>query len=78
MHSNRFFVDESCKFAIQEFETYSWDPKAQLKGEDKPMKAHDHAMDEIRYALYSHFGKGFVAYGGLDREEGKRWGSAIK
>lgn len=51
----RFFVDPSCKHTIAEFNSYVWDPKAQLRGEDKPLKQNDHAMDRNRYALYSHF-----------------------
>lgn len=51
----RFFVDPSCKHTIAEFNSYVWDSKAQLKGEDKPLKQNDHAMDRNRYALYSHF-----------------------
>jgi PBSX family phage terminase large subunit len=51
----RFFIDPSCKNTIKEFSAYVWDPKAQLKGEDKPLKQNDHAMDRNRYALYSHF-----------------------
>lgn len=51
----RFFVDPSCKHTIAEFNSYVWDPKAQLRGEDKPLKQNDHAMDRNRYALYTHF-----------------------
>lgn len=45
-----------CKNTIREYETYVWDTKAAEKGEDKPKKEHDHAMDAQRYALYTHFG----------------------
>lgn len=51
----RFFIDPSCKNTIKEFSAYVWDPKVQLRGEDKPLKQNDHAMDRNRYALYSHF-----------------------
>lgn len=40
-----------CKNTIIEFSAYRWDPKAQEKGEDKPIKENDHAMDAIRYVI---------------------------
>lgn len=39
-------VDENCKNTIKESELYLWDENSQ---EDKPIKDHDHAMDDIRY-----------------------------
>lgn len=57
LSTGRFFVDRSCKDTIQEFSTYTWDPKAQARGEDKPVKENDHAMDRNRYYIYSRFGK---------------------
>jgi len=53
----RFFIDPSCKHTIQEFNSYVWDPKAQLRGEDKPLKQNDHCMDRNRYALFSYFNR---------------------
>ena len=43
------FFDESCEDAFKEFSSYIWDEEACKKGEDKPVKEHDHAMDQIRY-----------------------------
>jgi hypothetical protein len=34
---------------IREFSSYIWDEKASEHGEDKPVKAFDHAMDSVRY-----------------------------
>lgn len=51
-----FLIDRGCIKTIEEFESYSWDTKAQKRGEDKPIKEHDHAMDRNRYALYSLMG----------------------
>ena len=45
----KIFIDESCTNTIKEFNSYTWDKKAADKGEDKPIKEHDHAMDAIRY-----------------------------
>ncbi len=48
-----YFIDESCTNTHLEYVSYAWDAKAQLKGEDKPLKVHDHACDTDRYALYT-------------------------
>lgn len=48
----------SCKNLIKEFQSYVWDDKSALIGVDKPKKQNDHALDALRYALYTHlFGK---------------------
>lgn len=47
------FIDKSCKYTLNEFESYAWDEKAAEHGEDKPIKQNDHAMDMIRYALFT-------------------------
>lgn len=44
-------VLSKCKNTISEFSAYRWDPKAQERGEDKPIKQHDHAMDSLRYVV---------------------------
>lgn len=38
-----------CVNTIREFGSYVWDEKAADRGEDKPVKDHDHAMDAMRY-----------------------------
>jgi phage terminase large subunit len=40
-----------CKHTIREFGAYRWDPKAQERGEDKPIKQDDHCMDALRYVV---------------------------
>lgn len=40
-----------CKNTIMEFSAYRWDPKGQERGEDKPIKQFDHAMDSLRYVV---------------------------
>lgn len=45
----KIFFDESCEDTFKEFNSYIWDDEACKKGEDKPVKEHDHAMDQIRY-----------------------------
>lgn len=56
LNDGRFYVDPSCRQTTREFSGYVWDAKAQKRGEDKPLKQNDHAMDRTRYALYTHFG----------------------
>lgn len=43
----------SCKHTIKEFQSYTWDEKAVERGEDKPNKEHDHAMDAVRYFVFT-------------------------
>lgn len=47
----RLLVHKSCKFLIDELPAYSWDEKAQRKGEDKPIKINDHGCDALRYGI---------------------------
>ena len=44
-------VDKSCVKFRQEIETYVWDQKAKERGEEKPVKQKDHAMDALRYLV---------------------------
>lgn len=44
-------VSSRCTGLIREAPGYSWDPKAQLKGQDKPIKTADHSIDAARYSL---------------------------
>jgi phage terminase large subunit len=54
LNAGKYFIDKSCKRTIEEYDSYSWDEKAQEKGEDRPRKMFDHACDSDRYALYTH------------------------
>ena len=47
------FIDSSCDNLIKEFASYIWDAKAGERGEDKPVKEHDHALDALRYFCMS-------------------------
>lgn len=46
LKSDKLLFSTSCNDSIREFSEYCWDEKS---GEDKPIKEHDHAMDDIRY-----------------------------
>jgi len=54
--TGRYFVDRRCEDTQKEYSSYAWDPKAQQRGEDKPLKENDHAMDRDRYYIYTRFG----------------------
>lgn len=47
---------KNCTNLIKEIEGYVWDSKSVKLGEDKPLKQRDHAIDALRYVIYSHFG----------------------
>lgn len=47
-------VHPRCQHLIDEIQGYSWDAKAQERGEDKPVKTNDHACDALRYALMAY------------------------
>ncbi len=47
--TDRFFIHKRCSYTLKEISSYSWDPRAQQFGEDKPLKTDDHTMDPIRY-----------------------------
>jgi len=49
--NNMLRVLSKCANTIKEFGAYSWDPKAQQRGEDKPLKQNDHTMDALRYVV---------------------------
>lgn len=49
--SHWLHVSDRCTGFIAEAPGYSWDPKAQLAGTDKPIKTADHSLDAARYAL---------------------------
>ena len=51
--SGSIFVDASCENLLKEFASYIWDAKAGDRGEDKPVKEHDHAQDALRYFCYT-------------------------
>jgi hypothetical protein len=59
-HKN-IVIHKSCKNLIEEIQTYSWDPKAADRGEDKPLKVNDHCVDALKYLCYSSFPQGEIS-----------------
>lgn len=44
---------KKCQNLFKEFASYTWDEKAAKRGEDKPVKEHDHCCDALRYFVMS-------------------------
>lgn len=53
LSSERLLIHSSCSELLDEIPGYVWDSKAQEKGEDEPVKLNDHAVDALRYAVFS-------------------------
>jgi len=53
LNLGKILFSSSCVNTIMEFASYVWDNKAADRGEDKPIKQHDHAMDAVRYFCYT-------------------------
>jgi PBSX family phage terminase large subunit len=58
LNQEKIVFAASCVNTILEFNSYIWDAKASEKGEDKPIKQHDHAMDAVRYFCYTILARG--------------------
>lgn len=59
LRAGRLVICRGCGQAVREFGMYCWDKRA---GEDRVVKEHDHAMDEIRYFSATVAGKGTRAW----------------
>jgi PBSX family phage terminase large subunit len=63
-HTSKFIsqknlvIHKSCTTLIEHLQSYSWDPKAADRGEDKPLKKQDHICDALRYMCASAFPRG--------------------
>lgn len=51
--ADRLFIVSTATSLLEEFTAYRWDPKATARGKDEPLKANDHSLDALRYAIYS-------------------------
>ncbi|WP_338208323.1 PBSX family phage terminase large subunit [Lactiplantibacillus paraxiangfangensis] len=52
MNTGKIMLTRKCKSLFKELASYVWDEKAAERGEDKPVKQHDHACDAMRYFVY--------------------------
>lgn len=51
IYGKNIIVHKSCKNLIEQIQSYAWCPKAQDRGEDKPIKKDEHSCDALRYSL---------------------------
>lgn len=49
LKNKEILFNDCCVKTFEEFNSYIWDEKACLRGEDKPVKENDHHMDNLRY-----------------------------
>jgi PBSX family phage terminase large subunit len=64
LKSGEYALGKKCTRTIQDYYGYSWDPKAQKRGEDAPLKTSgsDHTKDAERYPLQTIFGNNAIDY----------------
>lgn len=48
----KFMIQQDCINSISQAQTYSWDKKAQQRGEDRPLKINDHCPDMWRGGIF--------------------------
>lgn len=53
LNTDEIAFSPDCVNTFKEFNSYIWDAKATERGEDAPVKQHDHAMDAVRYFAYT-------------------------
>lgn len=46
-------IHRSCEGLLSELPGYAWSEQAAARGEDQPIKANDHSVDALRYAVHS-------------------------
>ena len=46
-----------CPALLREMQSYVWDDRARRKGEERPLKERDHAMDALRYLCHTRTGR---------------------
>jgi PBSX family phage terminase large subunit len=66
MAKGNLFICKECTNTIREVEGYVWDNKAAERGEDQPVKKHDHSVDALRYVMASHKVAVYNPYGDSD------------
>jgi phage terminase large subunit len=54
MSIGNLFICSECENLIKEIENYVWDERKSIQGLDEPIKKGDHAVDGLRYAIYTH------------------------
>lgn len=49
--NDRLLIHSNCGELVRCINSYVWDPKAKLRGVEKPLKRDDHACDALRYSI---------------------------
>jgi len=49
--ARRLTISPDCQELLREVAGYAWDPRAQERGEDRPLKQADHGCDALRYVI---------------------------
>ena len=49
--TDRLRVHRSCRWLVDELQSYCWNEKAAEKGDDVPLKQDDHSCDALRYGI---------------------------
>lgn len=71
LRNGQVVICRECVNLIREVQTYTWDSKKALRGEDEPVKRDDHAVDALRYAVHTHKVSSYDPY--KDKERNKQW-----
>ncbi len=58
LQTGEYAIGAHCRNNIKEKYSYAWDKKKQERGEDAPIKSHDHCSDMERYLIHTKFGSG--------------------
>lgn len=58
LNNTMIMFNDCCINTFKEFFSYVWDEKAIARGEDKPVKVKDHALDAVRYFVNTILFKG--------------------
>jgi len=62
LKTGKLTIHKNCRNLCNELTGYAWDPNAQKRGEDKPLKQNDHGADALRYLTNSIFGAQVIDY----------------
>ena len=73
LNTDEIAFSPDCVNTFKEFNSYIWDEKATERGEDAPVKQHDHAMDAVRYFAYTIIRKSGKGMKVFKREEVNKW-----
>lgn len=68
LKSGFYAICQGNPHTVEEYGGYCWDEKAQMRGEDKPIKRYDHTKDHERYLLQTVYGGQTIDYEKLTQE----------